>query len=289
MNLMPALIRQTPSLALKRLLWSLVRRRAFFYRATTPQGWAIHGNTVDWIQRNLYYFGVWEPNLSAWIERRLSPGDTFVDVGANIGYFTLLAADRVGPLGRVVSIEPMPEIFDHLSAHVTANTRGNVRLISEAAVGPGEEGPVTLYWGGDDNAGSTGLIRRQPNSRSTTVAGRTLALILTDEEREHARIIKIDVEGVEMRVLRGLGLESGRFSKSMELVVEVSDGDNAGDASMLVDYMRHLGYVAYVLPENYSFRHLINARAAPLVPQRLAGPLPGMRNVVFSRIDADAL
>jgi hypothetical protein len=94
MTFVPRLLRGIPGLQLKRLVWSLVRRREFAYSTTTPRGWHITGHTRDWIQRNLYYFGLWEPNLSAWIESRLSPGDVFIDVGANIGYFTLLAANR---------------------------------------------------------------------------------------------------------------------------------------------------------------------------------------------------
>src|SRR5450755_115400 len=114
MNFASWMIRNVPTRPLKRLIWSLVRRREFSFETMTSRGWRVRGNTTDWIQRQLYYFGLWEPNLSAWIERRLSTGDVFVDVGANVGYFTLLAAGVVGKTGKVVAIEPMPEIFRHL-------------------------------------------------------------------------------------------------------------------------------------------------------------------------------
>ena len=62
----------------------------------------------DLIQRMILHFGVWEPDVSRVIEQSLAPGDVFVDIGANIGYDTLLASSRVGPTGRVVSIEASP-------------------------------------------------------------------------------------------------------------------------------------------------------------------------------------
>lgn len=64
--------------------------------------------TSDIVQRYLYTFGAWEPHLSAWIACRLTPGDTFVDVGANIGYYTMLTSHLVGPTRHVAAIEPVP-------------------------------------------------------------------------------------------------------------------------------------------------------------------------------------
>src|SRR5262245_24123034 len=54
MTFVPRLLRSVPGLALKRLVWSLVRRREFAYSTTTPRGWHVTGHTRDWIQRNLY-------------------------------------------------------------------------------------------------------------------------------------------------------------------------------------------------------------------------------------------
>lgn len=65
-------------------------------------------DTKDIVQRYLYQFGIWEPSLSGWLARTLRPGDVFVDVGANIGYYSLLAARLVGHLGSVVAIEASP-------------------------------------------------------------------------------------------------------------------------------------------------------------------------------------
>jgi FkbM family methyltransferase len=290
MTLAPRLIRTIPGLALKRLVWSLVRRRKFAYSTTTPRGWRITGHTQDWIQRNLFYFGLWEPSLSAWIESRLSPGDVFVDVGANIGYFTMLAAQRVGPAGAVVAVEAMPAIFRHLAAHVAANSLANARLINEAAVGPGEPDEVLLYWGGEGNIGSTGMIKRTAQAESVKVAARPLSQMLTDEECRRARLIKMDVEGVEARAIRGLRLERDCFDARVELIVEITvEPQSRAEAEELLRYLAGLGFLPYVLAENHRFSAYAYPQREVPRPQRLRQPLTHIQNVIFSRIDADSL
>ena len=79
------------------LLDRRLRTRPGTATARTRFGSDIPVTTADLIQRYLYLFGSWEPNLTHWISARIRPGDTVIDVGANIGYFTLLAAHLTGP------------------------------------------------------------------------------------------------------------------------------------------------------------------------------------------------
>lgn len=286
----PQFIRSIPGLALKRLLWSLIRRREFAYETVTPQGWRISGHTRDWIQRALYYFGMWEPNLTAWIESRLGSGGVFIDVGANVGYFTLLASRRVGPNGKVVAVEAMPAIFTHLAKHVRDNQLANTRLINQAAVGPASPREVTMFWGNAENLGSTGMLRREGDVRPVTVAARPLAEMLTDEECRRACLIKVDVEGVEAETVHGLGLDSGRFNEQLELVVEIAvDPERLAQRTWLMDYLGSLGFFPYVLPESHNFRYYVYPGRSLLRPRRVREPLTSMHNVIFSRIDADEL
>ena len=290
MAIAPSLLRNVPGLALKRLVWSLVRRRQFDYVTTTPHGLRIEGNTRDWIQRNLYYFGLWEPNLSSWLESRLAPGDVFVDVGANVGYFTLLAARLVGASGAVVAVEAMPAIYEHLLRHVRANGLTNCRCVNEAAVGPDAPSEVTLFWGGEGNIGSSGMIERDAEARAVRVPARPLQAILTDDECRRARVIKVDVEGVEAEAIRGLRLDSGRFDPRLELIVEVADdAERAAEREWLLRHLRGLGYFAYVLPEAHNFRLYAYPGRHSVRPQRLREPLTRMHNVIFSKVEAAAL
>src|SRR5262249_10578177 len=121
--LIRAYVRYTPRTIDKRLFWSKVVNPHFAWQshefvATTVFGTRLAGNTIEILQQYVYYFGMWEPNLTRWIWERLRPGDTFIDVGANIGYFSLLAAKRVGATGRVVAIEASPKIFSALQCNL---------------------------------------------------------------------------------------------------------------------------------------------------------------------------
>jgi len=100
--------------------------------AKTKFGGRIAGNNLDIIQRYIYYFGVWEQNLSCFLNERLKEGDAFIDIGANIGYFTLQAAKLVGPSGKVIAIEVSPTIFKKLIANLQRNRVTNVETYNRS-------------------------------------------------------------------------------------------------------------------------------------------------------------
>src|ERR671922_2698937 len=123
--LLRAYIRWAPWRLGKRTLWTwageaLARQRRSFV-ARTRYGFRIAGDQALIMPRCIYWFGSWEPPLSAWIRRALRPGDVFVDVGANLGYFSLLAARAVAPGGSVVAIEAAAETVRRLEANIARN------------------------------------------------------------------------------------------------------------------------------------------------------------------------
>ena len=103
-----AWIRYAPVPAGKAWLWQTFHWRRHRFACRTRYGSRVSGDTQDLIQRHLYFFGNWEPHISAWIAATLRPGDGFVDVGANIGYYSLLASRAVGNRGYVVAVEAAP-------------------------------------------------------------------------------------------------------------------------------------------------------------------------------------
>ena len=142
-----------------------------------------------------YHTGLWEPHVSALIDRHLRPGDTFWDVGANGGYHTLHAARVVGPSGAVVAIEADPNVARALEDNVAMNDLGNVTVVV-AAVG-GTDGTATF----------TRRANNLTSGLATTVQGgdaievRTVRLDSLLDEAPAPHVVKMDIEGGEIEAI----------------------------------------------------------------------------------------
>lgn len=157
-----------------------------------------------------------EPGTVALVERLLEPGDGFVDVGANVGIYSLIAARRVGPSGQVIAVEPMPSTMAALLTTVAINGISHVVKTHECALGA-EAGTATLH-AGSTSGHSTLLAPVGAAGATHDVSVRKGDDILSGVR---PRLIKIDVEGWELDVLEGL---RGVISDSPDLgvVVELS-------------------------------------------------------------------
>lgn len=258
----------------------------------TVFGAELSGTTEDWIHRYLFVFGVWEPNLTAWITERLEPGDVFVDVGANIGYYSLLAANCVGEDGRVVAIEASPSVFLSLTRNLARNNaQAKVRSVNVAAA----ETPsrLTVYRGREGNLGATTTVASEELRPEAEIDSLPLAEILAPAEIARARLIKIDVEGFEGPVVRGLLPALDLFRDDLEIMLEVNGSSRPpGETSAeIVDSLRDCGFHLYRIPNIYSPEAYVEAQAARQRPRRLDGEIDEeeLADLVFSRVDAVAL
>lgn len=149
----------------------------------------------------------------------LSPSSLFVDVGANVGFYTVLAGGAVG--ASCLSLEPVPATFDQL--------RKNVRLneIEESVdlrnVGIGAESGTLRF---TDGAGANNQVVTEAEQTGIEVPVASLDTLL-DGEREGVIVIKIDVDGWEAEVLRGAKQMLSR-SGPLALIVELCEGDRYG-------------------------------------------------------------
>lgn len=138
--------------------------------------------------------GTYEPEQSALFHQHIHPGDEVLDIGAAVGYYTLLSARLVGPRGRVVSFEPDPNNLQFLRSHVQQNRLTQVTVLPVALAN--EVG--TVRFGGGTGTGTGRLC----DDGAVEVAVRRLDDV-AEEINLRPRHLKIDVEGAELDVLRG--------------------------------------------------------------------------------------
>jgi len=152
--------------------------------------------------------GLWESHVTAWLQETLRPGQVFVDVGANIGYFTLLGASLVGPGGRVVAVEAHPRLAELLQRNVIINGyHGYVTSHHGAAWSEATDLKLHLRRNFASNSsigsiGSDALVRLGDTEEVIEVQGLRLDDLLADTPR--VDVIKVDVEGAEVHVFAGL-------------------------------------------------------------------------------------
>ena len=146
----------------------------------------------------------------------LRPGGVFIDIGANEGALSVLAGTLVGPNGIVLAVEPQTRLQDLVRINAALNRLSNIRLLG-CALGAAD-GEATLHLYPDLNSGASGLVHGYRFSRARErVQVRTAASLLDEHRIGHADLVKVDVEGFEPEVVRGLlpALGAGRIGVLM--------------------------------------------------------------------------
>lgn len=282
-------IRYFPFAPGKKIVWRSVIGPYFQYAdypyvAETIFGGKFSGNTSDLIQRFIYYFGVWEPSLTHWLSKRLKPGDTFIDVGANIGYFSLLASSLVGEGGKVLSIEASPSIFGRLKDNLERNGARNVRALNVAVSNRG--GKLSIYRAPMGNIGETSIFQGDGKEFECEVDAMPLENILAHEERKNLGVVKIDVEGAEYLVLDGMRNLIHECA-DLDVVVEINAHrlkEHGRTPADLFGLFESEGYKAYSIENSYDpLSYLSSARGSDPAPLR-GGPTEQV-DVIFTRRD----
>ena len=201
--------------------------------------WLIVDPSQDAYQQHLFLSGEYEPGTLNLMSEVLRPGDVFVDAGANLGLMTIHAAALVGDEGAVVAFEPSPQICQSLRQNVALNACTNVE-VQEVALGE-RSGSAMFYARPGINIASGTLVASPDSLAQTQVPVRTLADCLPPRHRNRLRLIKIDVEGYELPVLRG-SRELLTGSPRPILCVEFGeDGQGSGQQAAHMEFMEAIG------------------------------------------------
>jgi len=214
---------------------------------TFDQSSPVHRMIVGELQSG----GAYEVASQLFLTRVLRSGDTFVDVGAHIGYFSMLSAAVVGDQGKVIAIEPIDENFQQLENHIAVNGLTHVEAVQ--TVISDTDGEADIHFNADNDGGHAlwdpgehphNVLSRQ-NPRTLRVASHRLATLMDKRGVNKVRLMKIDTEGAEATILessRDFFINGGVEFMIME--VNISGLRNMGtDIDSLFALARNLGFI----------------------------------------------
>jgi FkbM family methyltransferase len=219
-------------------------RHPFWKRETAACGKKLMVPTFDrWLYVQLHAVK-WMGGDLSWLAGHIQPGMTVVDVGANIGYYTLVFADLAGPSGRVIAFEPDPDLYGAAVENVRRNGKADTVRLHNCALGAQ---PAELHLlRGQFNSGDNRLRRADPET-ARAIAVRVMRLddVLAAEKVD---LIKIDVQGWECDVFEGMGQTLARNLETLKVYFEFWPHGirQAGrDPREAVAILRRFGYSIY--------------------------------------------
>lgn len=210
----------------------------------------LQATLYECVKKGLCY----EPDYSSLLMKVLRPADTVIDIGANIGYFSLLASSLVTNSGRVIALEPEQDNFRYLLRNIRLNESSNIKALNIAAGDSKKEIDLfidPLNDGGHSLCGITPESRELLGDRDvvlSTVQMDTLDSLLSAENISNIKIIKIDTEGWEFHTIQGALSVIKRFSPAIILAEINRSGLRRAGASerYLRLLMAELGYSLYI-------------------------------------------
>jgi len=228
----------------------------------------------DLIGRTVFVNGLWEAPIATHFADHIEPGDHVLDIGANLGQFSLLAAAGVGPKGRVFAVEASPVMANRLRANISLNEFANVDVIEAAAWN--SEGKLSLMDGQPGNAGMARVVEHGANERVTTVRAVRLDKVLADLGCPRIDVVKIDIEGAELNALQGLsGIIDRSWPRSIYCEIVAETQDDISKTNRLLDLLEiEWGYQGWVID---------GVTSSPLTRDMVRPGL--METAVFSRPD----
>lgn len=207
-----------------------------FYQVAMPSGYVLRIGYRERIGISFAVYGNFERHERAALVERAPRGTTAIDVGANVGIYALELSKAVGEQGTVIAIEPWPDNVRRLKETIAGNSIANIRILP-CAVGS-EPGMVEMY-GGCDPAYVTSVPMhgRGAYSQMRRIEQRTLDQLWADAGMPAVSVVKVDVEGSELEVLKG----ARRLLAACHPTL-LCEANSTEKALLLTRYLRDLGY-----------------------------------------------
>lgn len=208
---------------------------------------------VDWMMHRSFIYGSWEPEVQQALVGLVRQGCRALDIGAHIGYYTLLLSKLVGNSGKVIAFEPLAENFKILEDNIRLNTCPQVEAIRKALwESPGQ---LELAVHSDTNETLPGRVSAVTPLGKRRVSVETVSLDdFCASRNERVDFIKIDVEGAEEQVLRGG--QRVIASSHPALLIELHHFNGLPEDNPVPATLASLGYQVRWLDRSHSTSHI---------------------------------
>ena len=237
-----------------------LRDHANWRKAAPPQAQFVFDHYLGDVRVNIdtrykveriMWTGSYETALQRWMQANVKPGWVCIDVGANVGAIALGMAKCVGANGRVIAIEPGKKNLQRMQANLALNAALSPRVtVVEGGV---SDAPGKLNWVEEtENPGNamlelSPLYKKQAGDHRHSVRVELLDDVLAQRGAITPAFIKIDVEGMEINVLRGAikTLAASKPALYFETLARYSKGDEGGNLEAIAQLLREFGYTFY--------------------------------------------
>lgn len=185
----------------------------------TPTNLYVHGPADKFVSQTIRNTGLWEPYETSLVLAILGPGDVFVDVGANIGYFCVIAASLVGSKGRVIAFEPDPQNCTLLNASLKHNGfKGRTITVQAGLSNSDSNGQLYLS---TENFGDHQIYAGEPGRESVPITLHHGANFLRTRI-ERLDLLKVDTQGSEYAVIEGLMPLLRELDSPPQIIIELT-------------------------------------------------------------------
>lgn len=195
----------------------------------------------DAVSNFLREYGIWQRPITVFSSQFLQRGEVAIDVGAHIGYFATVFADAVGPEGAVFAFEPDPDNYQILDRNRSINGFNQIKCkelaVSDQAAELKLHKSTTNLWG-------SSLVKKPMHRSEVSVPSAPLDQLM-DQEKRPIGLIKIDVEGAELSVLKGMMGLLRRQSVPPAVIMEFSSSQiEAADPGLhfILDFIYQFGF-----------------------------------------------
>lgn len=267
-KILPGVLRAGYALAVKRT-FGLFRKPMV---KTIPGLGQMKLEPWDLIDSRIFFFDVWEPGVSRFMREAIKPGMVVADIGANIGYYTLLMSRAVGPTGHVFAVEPSPEIRARLQDALERNGLTNVTVVPYGISDRAERRSFIL------SSANLGASRFGAVSEGEEgIELRRLVDVIPAEMLPRLGFIKIDVEGMEAAVMRDIAAMLPSLPQQLTLCAELRMDDEM--RQIVRDFQGH-GMECLLLPNHYT---MFAYPGHPLEAEKVEDPGSGQLDVALIR------